>query len=89
MTEDQYDAAIDSLAAELTRLAHLRELPADDEDIETQELFNLAFLMRMIPDLCSYNIAALTHIVQVLHNNRKHDNNDGANAFCHPVGVAN
>jgi hypothetical protein len=63
----QYDTAIRSLAVELHRLGHAKELPADEDDRVGDRIMNLGFLAADIPDLCSYSLSALVDVVSALH----------------------
>jgi hypothetical protein len=68
MTADQYQAAIKSLAEELSRLAHTMEQLADEDDDERQaaEDMDLAYLFRLVPSLCSAHISVLGSLVMAL-----------------------
>jgi hypothetical protein len=78
MTDEQHSAAIESLAAELNRLAHARELPADKQQCGMVADLALGFLCRAMPQLCNYDLIALADLVRALHQLEAETPNDHA-----------
>lgn len=66
-------AAIESLADELFKISHGRELPDDEDERGAHLDFDLAFLFRAIPDLCEHNIAGLADVVLALLKRQHED----------------
>jgi DNA-directed RNA polymerase len=66
MNDEQHHAAIESIAAELFRLAHSRELAADEQDRRIDADMALAFFCRAMPQLCNHDLIALADIVCAL-----------------------
>jgi hypothetical protein len=67
MNDEQRQAAFDSIAVEIFRLAHQRKLPDDEDECAFEADMNLALLFRLIPDLCLHNLSALADFVCALH----------------------
>lgn len=72
MTEEQEEAALKSLAEALSKLAHARPRPDDDDDRYVDESIDLARLFRVIPTLCSHHVAGLSDLVMVLLELQEH-----------------
>jgi hypothetical protein len=61
MTEEQQFEAINSLAAELARLAHKAPVPSEEDSC-----FNIACIVRGLSELCRNNTQALAKLVHCL-----------------------
>jgi hypothetical protein len=67
MTDDEREqAAFDSIAAEISRLAHAQKFSDDEETCRIEEDRDMAMLFRAIPRLCGHNQAALAVVVDAL-----------------------
>jgi hypothetical protein len=66
-------AAIASLADELFKIGHAKELPDDEDERGAHLDFDLAFLFRAIPDLCEHNLAGLADFVLALLKRQSED----------------
>ena len=67
MTEDRQQAAIESIAEELSRLAHDRPDPDNEEIAHIDECVRMAMLIRGVTTLCYHHIVVLHDLVDVLH----------------------
>jgi hypothetical protein len=68
MNEAQHRAAIRSIATELHRLAHSKELPADADERDCETALDLGHLMTLIPQLCQFSISGLLDLVFALRD---------------------
>jgi hypothetical protein len=66
-------AVIDSLAAELSRIAHTWPAPETDDDAFFEESMDVAHIVRLAPILCGPHIAALAKLVTALHEIKDHE----------------
>jgi hypothetical protein len=67
-------AAVKSLAEELSRLTHLQQPTAENEDRQRYvENMGLAYLFRLIPDLCAHHIEGLAELVFTLSELQDHE----------------
>jgi hypothetical protein len=73
VTDAKTKAVIDSLAAELSRVAHTWPAPEDDDDEFFESSLNLAHIIRLAPVLCGPHIAALAKLVTALYEIKDHE----------------
>jgi hypothetical protein len=72
MNDEQNEAAIRSLAEELSRLAHSWPEPEDDDEEFIDESVHLAHIMRVVQVLCGPQIAGLAKLVTALRKIHDH-----------------
>jgi hypothetical protein len=69
----RHQAAIESLAVELFRLAHAQELAGDEEERALNADLDLAAVVRMAANLCEHSIGVVAAVMCVLHVLQEHE----------------
>jgi hypothetical protein len=75
MTKDdeRRQAALNSIASELFKIAHARKLPDDEEERALDADLDLAAIVRVASNLCPHNVGIVAALVVALYGLQEHE----------------